>query len=220
MTRMERLQRRPSEPQPHPEGHARQGAPDHPPRRLRRSVAGLDRRLCHARHDGRGLSQRRVHRRRGPLRATQDLLADRALQPQGPGLGEHGPQPRPRHAEFGARHLRQGRIARRRRRRAASKASPISTGSSSSRASMSARTPMARRRTKSVVAVTPDHKDYAAVMGAATMPMGLPAGAPGYPHGGAPSQGYPASAAQAPSYPMAVRRSRRRPLRFRPSWAQ
>ena len=35
--RLERLQRRQAERQPHPEGHARQGAADHPPRRLRRS---------------------------------------------------------------------------------------------------------------------------------------------------------------------------------------
>ena len=48
---------------------------------------------------------------RGALRAAQDLHADRALQPQGSGLGQHGPQPHPRHAELGARHLRQGRLA-------------------------------------------------------------------------------------------------------------
>ncbi|HET6377641.1 MAG TPA: hypothetical protein VFG05_04960 [Methylocella sp.] len=87
------------------------------------------------------------------------------------------------------------------------------------------------------LAVTPDHKDYAALMGAAAMVLGhdprtaFPAGAPGYPNGGAPSQSYPANApaqahpapaaAQAPSYPNGGPSQPQAPAsNLRPSWAQ
>ena len=43
---------------------------------------------------------------------AQDLHADRALQPQGAGLDQHGPQPGARHAELGARDFRQGHVGR------------------------------------------------------------------------------------------------------------
>ena len=95
----------------HAEGHDRQGAPHHPPGRLRRPGAGLDRRLCHARRQRRRLPQRRIHRSRRPVCPAQDLHADRPLQPEGPGVGEHGPRPDPRHPQLGARHLGQGHLA-------------------------------------------------------------------------------------------------------------
>ncbi len=74
------------------------------------------------------------------------------------------------------------------------------------------------------LAVTPDHKDYASVMGAVTMPMALPAGARGNPNGGA----YPVAAqAQALSYPNGVSPQPQPQAQvqapasnLRPSWAQ
>ena len=107
---LERFQRRANQRQRHPQGHAGQGAHDDPPGRVRRPRAGLDRRLCQAGLHGRGLSRCRIHGSRRTLCQAQDLVADRALQPQRPELGQYGPQPGAGHAELIARNFRQGQL--------------------------------------------------------------------------------------------------------------
>jgi len=67
--------------------------------------------------------------------------------PNGPNWANMGRKPRPRHSQLCPWAVRQGPFAGRAEMRAASPGSPISMGSSSWRALMSAPTPMATRRT-------------------------------------------------------------------------
>ena len=74
-----------------PKGSRGACAHDHQTRWLRRRLAGLDRRLCHPQRQHRlGLSELRIRGDRRPVCAPQDVVADRPLQPQGSGLGQHG----------------------------------------------------------------------------------------------------------------------------------
>ena len=145
--------------------------------------------------------------RRRALCAPQDLVADRPLQPEGSGLGQHGPRPDPRHPELGARDFRQGQLARSagppphqrvRRSRRARNSWPGST---------SARTPTATTRTRCGARSRPI---------TATMPplMGTVAcrSAPPPPQGYAPQQ---TATATRPSQPASAPGDA-----GRPSWAQ
>jgi hypothetical protein len=69
--------------------------------------------------------------------------------------------------ELGARHPSRTTTACGAERAAASAVSPISTASSSWRKSIGTEGPARRGQERPQVAVTPDHKDYAALMGAA-----------------------------------------------------
>ncbi len=163
------------------------------------AAQGWDRRLCDAQCQHRlGLPQRRVRGAGGRVRPAQALVADRPLQPQGSGVGQHGPVVHQGDAQLRARHPSGGSSPQ------AQNARRISGFADLDGLEFLARIDWEKDQhgqDKAVIkqAIQPDHRDYAALMGSA--------------HGARPCR----RSDQLPRRPRAAART---PVAGRPSWAQ